>query len=241
MTQEEASQRDILPYIPEGVTSPIFWGSLLGMFVGSTLTGLSYMGIIGSLPVQIIDGKLTQNIPNPLVVFFSCLLCIRYYASVVFLTYDDFASETIRSLEKKARWTIFITQLLLITGCSLNIAVLPVFGGWAASVVIVAQAMSIIPYWIILSNFLFKSPDGDFRLLLALGDVTILISACLFLLWELRLLPYSPTTGGLFMGATIFVFIGESVTTYRKSTIFFLKKTIESLNCPLISPPSSPE
>ena len=111
-------------HIPQRAAGPVFWGSLLGIFVGSVMAGLSHLGLIG------IESSSSAKVsalgrPNPIVVVFCCLLCIRYYASIIFLSYDAVTSPKVRSLERRARRIIFGGQLFLIVGCGLNIAVLP--------------------------------------------------------------------------------------------------------------------
>lgn len=211
-------------HLPRGVTSPAFWGSFLGLLLGSITAGLAYVGLIGpsasSLQVR------------PVVAIFCCLLCVRYYASIVFLSYDDVASPKVRGLEETARKAVFAVQLVLIIGCSVNIAVLPVFGAGAATAVIVCQALSVMPYWRYLWRILLSGPEDNFHLLLALGDLAILVSACTFLTWEIGWFAYDDTGAGMCMGAILFVFIGECITTYRKAISVFVRETLDSLGGP---------
>ena len=208
--------------------SPVFLGSFFGILVSSVMAGLSHLGVLGSeLRSDIMDS--TFIAPNPIVVIFCCLLCIRYYASIIFLSYDDVTSPMVLNLERPARRTIFGVQLFLIVGCSLNIAILPIFGAGAAMVVIVMQALSVGPYWWYLWRILFTGAKDDFRLLLALGDVTILVSATTFLTWELGWFRYDETGAGLCMGAILFIFVGEAITNYRKSVVILLLRTRDTL------------
>ena len=209
-------------HIPQGITNPAFWGSFLGLTVGSIAAGLSYVGVVG-------PSTTTGTEIHPVVAIFCCVLCVRYYASIVFLSYDDVASPKVAALERGGRRTIFAVQLALIIGCSLNIAVLPVFGAAAATGVIVVQALSVLPYWHYLWRILLAGPDDDFRLLLALGDVTILVSACAFFSWEMEWFAYDETGAGMCMGAILFVFIGECITTYRKAVRTFIREAVASL------------
>ena len=66
-------------------------------------------------------------------------------------------------------------------------------------------------------------------MLLALGDLTILVSAATFLTWELGWFPYNEAGAGMCMGAILFVFVGETITTYRKSIKNLLVQTWEYL------------
>lgn len=215
-------------HIPQRAAGPVFWGSFFGIFVGSVMAGLSYLGLIG---IESCPGAKVSALgrPNPIVVIFCCLLCIRYYASLIFLSYDDVTSPKVRSLERRGRRTIFGVQLFLIVGCSLNIAVLPVFGARAAIGIILLQALSLIPYWWYLWRILLTGVQSDFRKLLALGDLAILVSAVTFLTWELGWFPYDETGAGMCMGAILFVFVGETITTYRKSIKNLLVQTWEDL------------
>lgn len=223
-----ATQPATLTTVPAGVTSPIFWASFFGILVASIISGLDYLDIIGEVPIAVGDPAHAVE-PKPLVVIFCCLLCVRYYASMVFLSYEDVSSGLVRNLEKKARLTVFVAQLMLVIGCSLNIAILPVFGGAAASAVIIFQAVSVAPYWTFLGKTLVTAPDGNFRLLLALGDLAILGSAIFFFLWEIGWATYNPTGAGFCMGAIFIVFVAECTTTYRKAIKDFLQSTIADL------------
>ena len=98
-----------------------------------------------------------------------------------------------------------------------------------ASAVIIFQAASVAPYWIYLGKTLVQAPDGNFRLLLALGDIAILGSAIFFFLWETGWLPYDFTGAGFCMGMIFIVFVAESVTTYRQAIVDFLRRTINAL------------
>lgn len=215
-------------HIPQRVAGPVFWGSFFGIFVGSIMAGLSHLGLIG---IESFSGAKVSALgrPNPIVVIFCCLLCIRYYASIIFLSYDDVTSPKVRSLERSGRRMIFGVQLFLIVGCGLNIAVLPVFGAGAATGIILLQALSLIPYWCYLWRIVIAGPESDFRMLLALGDLTILVSAAAFLTWELGWFPYNETGAGMLLGAILFVFVGETITTYRKSIKNLLVQTLEYL------------
>lgn len=222
------SEGILTEHIPQRVTGPVFWGSFFGIFVGSIMAGLSHLELIG------IESCMGTNVsalgrPNPIVVIFCCLLCIRYYASIIFLSYDDVTSPKVRSLERRGRRTIFGVQLFLIVCCSLNIAVLPVFGAAAATTIILLQAVSVGPYWWYLWRILLTGVESNFRMLLAFGDLTILVSAATFLTWELGWFPYNETGAGMCMGAILFVFLGETITTYRKSIKNLMVQTLEYL------------
>jgi len=210
------------------VTSPAFWGSLIGIFIGSIISGLAYIGAIGprvELPIGEVVAK-----PHAIVVIFCCLLCIRYYASIIFLTYDDTASPRVRALEVKSRRSIFFIQLLLIVGCTLNIALLPLFGATVATGVIVAQASLIGEYWRRLWRvLLIEDPESRFKVVIAIGDITILVSAVIFFAWENGWGTYDETGAGMIMGAIIFVFVVESATTYFGSIRSFLLDTANAL------------
>lgn len=208
-------------HLPGGVTSPVFWGSFLGLLIGSTTAGLSYVSAIGP--------DVNSGDVRPVVAIFCVLLCVRYYASIVFLTYDDVASPSVRGLERKARLTVFVVQLILIVGCSVNIAALPVFGAVAATGIILVQALSVTAYWRFLWRILLRGPDENFRLLLALGDFTILVSAATFFTWEIGWFAYDETGAGMCIGAILFVFIGECITTYRKAIGAFVRETAAML------------
>ena len=207
------------------VTSPVFWGSFFGILSGSIIGGLSYLGQIGNIS-HIVASK-----PRVLVVVFCCLLCVRYYASIIFLTYDDATSPRIAQFEHKARRAVYIIQLLLIIGCSLNIAFLPVFGGAAATAIIVLQATLIIEYWRRLWRVLLTAgSEGKFRIVIVIRDLTILFSAIAFFCWENGWLKYDDTGAGMCMGAIIFIFIVECATTYYNSIRKFLGDTIDALS-----------
>ena len=166
-----------------GVTSPVFWGSFLGILAGSIIAGLSYLGVIG---FQLNDfSKDVASEPHAIVVIFCCLLCVRYYASIVFLTYDNTTSPRVTTLEVKARRAIFFVQFLLVFGCGLNIALLPLFGGVAATGIIVIQATLMGVSWRYLWRVLLvEDPEARFRIVIALGDIVILVSAVIFFVWE---------------------------------------------------------
>lgn len=209
------------------VTSPAFWGSFLGILISSIIAGLSYLGMINTtinLPSE------AAAEPHAIVVIFCCLLCIRYYASIIFLTYDSTASPRVRGLEVKARRSIFLVQLLLIAGCSINIALLPLFGGVAATGVIVVQAALVGEYWRRLWHILLvDDPEARFRIVIVIGDFTILVSAVTFFVWEYGWFNYDETGAGMCMGAIIFIFIVECFTTYFDSLRLFLNDTISAL------------
>lgn len=95
--------------------------------------------------------------------------------------------------------------------------------------VIFPQASSLGPLWRQVWKSVITGPDADFRLLLVLGDLTILVTAATFLTWELGVFPYDDTGAGFLMGAVTFVFIGESITTYRKAVVVFVNETFHSL------------
>ena len=111
MTSDAASSRT-------DVTTPVFWSSLLGILAGSILGGLTYLGLIGDDA----STRAAANVARPVVVLFCCLLCIRYYASIVFVSYDDLASPYASRLSRRAKVTIFVAQAVQILGCTLNIA-----------------------------------------------------------------------------------------------------------------------
>jgi hypothetical protein len=211
-----------------GVTTPVFWGSFLGILIGSVIAGLSYLGLIGP-ELRFTDKEASVN-PRPVMVIFCCLLCIRYYASIIFLTYDDTTSPRVLQLEPRARQTIFLIQLLLIIGCSLNIALLPLYGATAAILVIIVQSTLIIEYWALLWRvLLIEDPQARFRVVVALGDLAILISAAIFFVWENNWFDYDETGAGMCMGAIIIVFIAECLTTYFDSFRSFLRDTLTDL------------
>ena len=195
------------------------------------MAGLSYLsfGINSSWFTELIGTDPTRD-RHPVVVVFCCLLCIRYYASIVFLTYDDTASPRVQALEVRARRAIFFIQLFLILGCNLNIAILPVFGGAAATVVIVAQASLLIGYWRWLWRVLLvEDENANFNVVKAMGDLAILVSALIFLIWELGWFEYNETGAGMCMGAILMIFLIECGTTYRQSLKSFVEATAEFL------------
>lgn len=215
-------------HILEGGASPVFWGSFFGILVSSFMAGLSHLGVVGT-ELRSDTMESTFIVPNPIVVIFCCLLCIRYYASIIFLSYDDVTSPMVLNLERRARRTIFGVQLFLIVGCSLNIAILAIFGAGAATVVILIQAVSVVPYWWYVWDILITGAEYNFRMLLVLGDVVILVSAATFLTWELGWFPYDETGAGMCMGAILFIFVGEAITNYRKSFVILLLRTRDTL------------
>ena len=238
MTRMYCDDNDLL----RGINSPVFWGSFIGLLAGSILSGFSYLGYIGSIE-HIVSSSIHGSQPRPVVVIFCCLLCIRYYASIVFLTYDDTASPRIRQLEANSRRAIFIIQFLLIVGCSLNIALLPVFGGVAATGVIVVQATLVCEYWRRLWGVLLAGKqESRFEIVIAISDFTILVSAIVFFIWEMNWMEYDETGAGMCMGAIIFIFVVECLTTYFDSLKKFLGLTISGLkstqNCEAESDPA---
>ena len=211
-----------------GVTSPVFWGSFIGILVGSIIAGLSYLGLIGPQLEDISENGVINT--RPTIVIFCCLLCIRYYASIIFLTYDDTASPRLEILETKARRVIFVIQLLLIVGCSLNIALLPLYGAAVATGVILVQALLVVEYWRRLWRILLvEGPQARFRVVIAIGDFAILGSALMFFIWENNWATYNETGAGMCIGVIIFVFIVECVTTYYDSMRAFILDTLHTL------------
>lgn len=199
---------------------PVFWGSLVGLVAGSVISGLSSLGTFRSSEAADV------LIKSPLVIVFCVLLCIRYYASITFLTYDPATSPKVARLEPKARRMIFIVQLLLVVGCSLNIAFLSVFGGLAAVIVICVQASLVSLYWVHLWKVhLREDEDSKFRVVLAIADLVILVAAFTFFAWEMGLATYDETGGGMLMGAILLVFIVECATNYYRGVRGLWRRT----------------
>jgi len=219
MTSDAASSRT-------DVTTPVFWSSLLGILAGSILGGLTYLGLIGDDA----STRAAANVARPVVVLFCCLLCIRYYASIVFVSYDDLASPYASRLSRRAKVTIFVAQAVQILGCTLNIALLPVFGAVVATAVILCQGAAAFAYWWHLAGLLKGGKDRVFRpRFLLLGDALILLSAAVFFTWELGIWAYDETGAGMCLGVILLIFVVECVTTYPDSVVRFVRATTTSL------------
>ena len=77
-----------------------------------------------------------------------------------------------------------------------------------------------------------EHPRGDWHILLFIGDIAILGSALLYLLWEAGIIPYDQRAAGFCLGAVTLAFIGESSTSYYRSIAAFIGETRASLTDP---------
>lgn len=206
------------------VSSPVFWGSFVGILFSALVAGLSYLHIIGTVSQQIEPNQ------NGYVVVFLCLLCVRYYASVIFLTYKDPLTPEVRGLEPHARRAVFWIQLLLIFGCSASVSLLPVFGIGAACVIVISQGLMMMRYWLIVGSFVIsEQPRGDRHVIILIGDIAILGSAIIYFLMEKAIIEYDRGAAGLCLGAVFISFAGECAISYYRSIRAFVKETRDSL------------
>jgi hypothetical protein len=207
--------------IPGGVESPVFWGSVLGVVTSSLLAGYSYWA-----GVQTPKPMATES--AWIVAVFCCVVGIRYYTSVVFLSYEDFLSNKIRTLGFTERREIFIGQCIMIFGCSLNASLLTSVGALAAGVVILVQASSTILYWRLLWRELVRGPEGDPKMVMILGELAVAILACLIIAKHLGA-PIDSQAESALLGSVIIVFLAECTTTYARSVFEFSRRTANYL------------
>jgi len=203
--------------VSPGAESPVLWGSVAGVVVAASIAFASFL----STSTAVADSMW-------IVAAFACVVGVRYYTSVVFLTYDDFLSRGIAVLPASAKRGIFISQVTLILGSSLNISLLTTLGAVASGLVIVIQCASTVLYWKPLWKPLTKGPDGKFRLFMVLGEVAVAACAVHVLL---RLSGVITNVQGesMLLGAVIMLFITECVTTYTESVGAFWRRTIDYL------------
>ena len=207
--------------IPPGAESPVLWGSVAGVVVAASIAFASFV----VSPHQAPGG---QAGPAWIVAVFACTVGVRYYTSVVFLTYDDFLSDRIRHTSSAARKAIFISQCALVLGSSLNISLLTTIGALASGIVILAQSLSTIMYWKPLWPELIKGPEGNFRLVMVIGEFAVGTCALYLILRHFGVV--SDLQGqSLLVGSVITVFIAECVTTYATSIRAFWKRTASYL------------
>lgn len=203
--------------VPPGAESPVLWGSVAGVVLSASIAFVAFLS----------EATSTDD-SAWIVAAFACVVGIRYYTSVVFLTYDDFLSRDIAALPTSARRGIFLSQVTLILGSSLNISLLTTLGAVASAVVIVLQCLSTLLYWKPLWTSLTKAPDGNFRLFMALGEVAV--AACaLHILLRLAGVITNIQGESMLLGSVIMLFITECVTTYTKSVVAFLRRTADYL------------
>lgn len=206
------------------VSSPVFWGSFFGITFTSVLGGLSYIQLVDFSAPNVSGSQ------NGFVIVFLCVLCVRYYASVIFLTYKDALTTEVRSLESSARRSVFWIQFLLIFGCSANASLLPIFGAAAACVVVIFQGLLMMRYWrIVWSLVISEHPQGDLNVLMFIVDIAILMSAIFYFLWEAGIVKYDRGTAGIFLGAVFLGFIGECATSYFRAIRAFVRETRNAL------------
>ena len=209
------------------VSSPVFWGSFAGILFSAVVAGLSYLQIIGTTSEKI------QPAENGFVVVFLCLLCVRYYASVIFLTYKDALAPEVRGLQAYARRAVFWIQLLLIFGCSASVSLLPVFGVAAACFVVISQGIMMMRYWLIVGSFVIsEQPRGDRHIIILIGDIAILGSAVIYFLMEMAIIEYDRGAAGLCLGTVFISFVGECALSYFRSIRAFVRETRDSLRDP---------
>ncbi len=209
------------------VSSPVFWGSFLGMLFAAVVAGLSYLHIIGGASQQTVPGQ------SGYVVVFLSLLCVRYYASVIFLTYLDPMTPEVRGLDPRARRAVFWIQLLLIFGCSASASLLPVFGVGAACFIVISQGVMMARYWFIVGSFVIsEQPKGDRHIILLIADIAILGSAVYYFLMEIAILTYDRGAAGLCLGAVFISFVSECAIGYYRSIRAFVRETRASLADP---------
>ena len=207
------------------VSSPVFWGSFVGILFSALVAGLSYLQIIGA------SSKVIQPAENGWVVVFLCLLCIRYYASVVFLTYMDHLSSDIRRLGAQARRWVFWIQVLLIFGCSASASLLPVFGVSAACFIVILQGVMMMRYWRIVWSFVMSAqPQGDRHVIIFVGDIAILVSGIYYFLMEWGVVEYNSGQAGFCLGGIFMLFVTECATGYLRSIRAFVRETRNSLS-----------
>lgn len=200
--------------VPPGAESPVLWGSIAGVLVSAGIAFATFLS----------NSSASSSDEAWIVAAFACVVGVRYYTSVVFLTYDDYLSPKIEACSAGARQGIFVSQFVLVLGSSLNISLLTTLGAVASASVILLQAASTVLYWKPLWKPLTKGPDGRFRMFMVLGEVAV--AACaLHILLRLTGLTTSVQGESMLLGAVIMLFITECVTTYTESVTAFFQRT----------------
>jgi hypothetical protein len=211
----------VVKAIPPGAESPVFWGSVAGIVFGAVIAFVDLVFSSGQIAGW--PGDETW-----IVAVFACTVGVRYYASVVFLTYDDILSARIRKLSASDRRAIFASQSVLVLGSNLNISLLTTLGALASAIVILIQSLSTIMYWKPLWRVLIKGPGGNFSLFLALGEIAVGVCAVFVILRHTGVVR-DIQGQSILLGMVIMVFLTECFTTYPSSASAFWKRTASYL------------
>jgi hypothetical protein len=216
-----------------GVESPVFWGSAGGVVISAVLAGIAY-----ALKLQAPVSK--HESLDAMVAFFAALVGIRYYASVVFLSYQDFMTKSISAREPSVKKFIFTSQCILIFGSSINISFLTVFGAFASAFVILIQALSTALYWIPLRKELILGNDRKWQFLMLLAEFTVASMSVVIMLRESACISGDSLGGeSMLLGAFLMVFVAEVAQTYLPSLISFYQRTRDYMNTPVVSTPAA--